>query len=236
MCNVTAVNLNTTKHKTALLLLRHSHISYATLCSKLDCKQEIDIDHSTARPRSKAHRRASRVALAVIWQLVALITSTHAQVGIHSTQDDPSDACTRAPENGGSTGAPVAHFPCLSFVPLSTTAAEATSPLPFSLSEPEKSLTLSSSVTVLQSSNSTSTHAVSTSTINITLRGTDQATSTSPPEQIHTVTNGTLSLVNNLNTTISQNSTTDFRSSVQATTFTQDSNSATNATTFPAVL
>jgi hypothetical protein len=94
MCNVTGVNLNTTKHKTALLLSRHSHIIYATLCSKLDCKQEIGIDHSTAMPRSKAHRRASRVALAVIWQLVALITSTHAQVGIHSTQDEPSDACT----------------------------------------------------------------------------------------------------------------------------------------------
>jgi hypothetical protein len=138
--------------------------------------------------------------------------------------------------NDGSTGAHVAHFPCLSFELLTTTSAETTTPLPFSLSEPETSLTLSSSTPVLQSSNSLSTQAVSTSTIDTTLWGTERATSTSPPEQVHTVTNGTLSPVSTLNTMISQNSTTDFRSSVQATAFTQDSNSATNTTIFPAVL
>jgi hypothetical protein len=62
---------------------------------------------------------------------------------------------------------------------VSTTAAETTSPLPFSLSPQDTSSALSSSVIASQSFNSTPNHAVSTSTLYTTLRGTEQATSTS---------------------------------------------------------
>jgi hypothetical protein len=140
----------------------------------------------------KARHPVSCIALAVIWQLVTLIPSTHAQTELHSTSsststsNNPSDACTRALKTDGSTGAPVAHFPCLSFAPLSTTTAEAASPLSFSLSAQETPSVLSSSVTVPQSFNSTSPHAVSKSTVYTTLRSNDPATSTSAPKQVHT--------------------------------------------------
>jgi hypothetical protein len=190
----------------------------------------------------KARHPVSCIALAVIWQLVTLIPSTHAQTELHSTSsststsNNPSDACTRALKTDGSTGAPVAHFPCLSFAPLSTTAAEAASPLSFSLSAQETPSVLSSSVTVPQSFNSTSPHAVSKSTVYTTLRSNDPATSTSAPKQVHTVTNGTLPSSGAASVALSQNSTTNFKSSVSTTIFTQDGSGVTNATMFPVML
>lgn len=197
--------------------------------------------YSNTMAKTNAHHRASRIALAVIWQLVTLIPSTRAQTDLHTTQDEPSDVCTRAPE---STGAPVAHFPCLSLEPLSTTAAAATSTL-FSLSPEETSSAISSSatVTVSQSLNSKSDnitsasgHAVSTSTIYTTLRENDPATGTSTPPQVQSMTNGTLSSSHATNTILSQNSTTDSNIYMPTTTLPKDADSAINATMFPVVL
>lgn len=185
--------------------------------------------------KTTAHH-ASRIALMVIWQLVTLITSTHAQAETHSTQDDPSDACTRATVNDGFAGAPVAHFPCLSFEPLSPTPTEATPSLSFSLSEQETSSTRSSFTSVSPSFNSTSDHGVSKTTVYTTLQGNDQATSTSTSDQVHTVTNGTLSTSATTDTSLSQNSTTVSISSTPITALPQDGGSATNVTMFPAVL
>jgi hypothetical protein len=108
--------------------------------------------------------------------------------------------------------------------------------LPFTLSEPETSSTPSSSVSIQQSVNSTSAHAVSTSTVHTTLQGNDQATSTSTSDQVHTVTNGTLSTSATTDTSLSQNSTTVSISSTPITALPQDGGSATNVTMFPAVL
>lgn len=191
-------------------------------------------------PKPKAHHLSFHFALVVIWQLIALITSTHAQAEIQSTLAAPSDACTRPPEF---TGAPGAHFLCLSLEPSSTTAAEATSSLTFSSAPQETSSTVSSSFTVPQSFNSTSTHtistsdsAVSTSTVYTTLRGNDPATSTSPPEQVQTMANATLSATVTSNTIRSQNSTTDSNTYIQIATLPHDSAGAKNATMFPVVL
>jgi hypothetical protein len=103
----------------------------------------------------KARHPVSCIALAVIWQLVTLIPSTHAQTELHSTSSSTStssnlsDACTRALETDGSTGALFAHFPCLPFTPLLSTTAEAASPLSFSLSAQETPSVLSSSLSTL---------------------------------------------------------------------------------------
>lgn len=187
-------------------------------------------------PKRESHSRASCIALAAIWQLVAIVPSIHAQTQIQSTQDDSSDACTRTPGNVSTTGAPDARFPCLSFEPVSTTSSEATSPLPFSLSKQETSLVLSSSVSVSQSFNSTSQNAVSTSTFYTTLRGTELATSTSTPEEIQIMTDGTHSSKGTANIVLPQNSTTNSGSSVPTTALPQDGDGTTNATMFPMVL
>ena len=191
---------------------------------------------------SKTRHLASCIVLAVMWQLVTLIPSTHAQTELHSTStststsNNPSEACTRALETDGSTGAPVAHFPCLSFAPLSTTTAEAASPLSFTLSVQGTSSALSSSTTVPQSFNSTLPHAVSTSTVYTTLQGTEQATSTYTPEQAQPKINRTLSSTGTTMALLPQNSTTNLQSSVPTMTFTQDNSGAANATMFPVVM
>jgi hypothetical protein len=185
--------------------------------------------------KTTAHH-ASRIALMVIWQLVTLITSTHAQAETHSTQDEPSDACTRATVNDGFAGAPVAHFPCLSFEPLSPTPTEATPSLSFSLSEQETSSTRSSFTSVSPSFNSTSDHGVSKTTVYTTLQGNDQATSTSSFEQVQTVANSTLAASGIANTILSQNSTTASTTFNPTTALPKDGGGATNATMFPAVL
>ena len=220
---------------------RQSHISYATirsprLQSRTYSRPEV-CNHFITMSRSKAHHRASCIALAVVWQLFTLTPSTHAQTQLLSTQDDPSDAGTRAPENDGLTGAPNAHFPCLSFVPVSTTLAGATSLLPFTLSKQQMSSAPSSSTSSLQSFNSTSNNDVSISTLYTTLRGTEQATSTSTPEQAQIITNGTtLSPNGSARTISSQNSTTDSTLSMHTTSSPKENDGATNATMFPVVL
>ena len=179
---------------------------------------------------------ASRTALAMIWQLVALIASTNAQTELHPTQHDPSDACTRVSDNDESIGAPGAHFLCLSFEPLSTTAAEAASPLPFTLSAQQTSSATVSSITIPQALNSTSNHDVSTTTLYTTLRCNDKTTSAFAPQQSHSMTNGTLSSHETAKTSFPQNSTADSQSPLPIIPIPKDGDGATNATMFPAVL
>jgi hypothetical protein len=179
---------------------------------------------------------ASRIALAMIWPLVTLIASTNAQTELHPTHHDPSDACTRVPDDDESTGAPGAHFLCFSFEPLPTTAAEAASPLPFTLSAQQTSSAIVSSTTIPQALNSTSNHDVSTTTLYTTLRGNDKATSTFAPQQLHSMTNGTLSSHATAKTSFPQNSTADSESSLLLTPLPKDGDGAANATMFPVVL
>ena len=179
---------------------------------------------------------ASHIALAMIWQLVTLIASTNAQTELHPTQHAPSDACTRVPDNDESSGAPGAHFLCLSFEPLSSTAAEAASPLPFTLSAQQTSSAIVSSTLIPQVLNSTSNHDVSTSTLYTTLRDNDKTASTLAPQQGHSMTNGTLSPHATAKTSLSQNSTTDFQSPLPIIPLSEDGDGATNATMFPVVL
>lgn len=187
-------------------------------------------------PKPKAHHRASSFTLAVIWQLVALIPSIYAQTQLQSTQDDTSDACTRVPANDGSTGAPAAHFLCLSFEPLSTTTAEETFSSPASLSEQQTLSTFFSSTTIPQTFNSTSDNVVSTSTIYTTLRGIEQATSIPTPDEIQIMTNGMFSPNGTAKTILSQNLTTGSDSAMPTTSLPQHGDGGVNATMFSVVL
>ena len=179
---------------------------------------------------------ASRIALAMIWQLVTLIASTNAQTELHPTHHDPSDACTRVPDDDESTRAPGAHFLCFSFQPLSTTAAEAASPLPFTLSAQQTSSAILSSTTIPQALNLTSNHDVSTTTLYTTLQDNEKTTSGFAPQQGHSMTNGTLSPHATAKTSLSQNSTTDSQSPLPIIPLSKDGDGATNATMFPVVL
>ncbi|GAB7328424.1 hypothetical protein MBLNU13_g00393t1 [Cladosporium sp. NU13] len=187
-----------------------------------------------------AYHLASRIALAVTCQLLTLIASTHEQAELHTTQDDPSGACTRAPEGNESTAAPGAHLLCFSFEPLSTTTAKAASPLPFSLSAQQTPPVLWSSTTtttrIPQAFNSTSNHGVSKSTVYTTLRGIGQATSTFTPEGVHNMANGTSSPNGVAFATMSQTSTTDSNHPLPTTALPEDSDGTANATMFPVVL
>ena len=122
------------------------------------------LNYPNTMAKTDAHLRASRMVLALICQLLALIASTNAQSDLQTTQANPLEACTPAQETDGSLAASVARSPCLSFAPLSTSTAEVTSSLPFSLSALGSSSTLSASTTVPQFVNSTLAEAVSTST------------------------------------------------------------------------
>ncbi|KAM0705880.1 hypothetical protein Q7P35_007240 [Cladosporium inversicolor] len=160
------------------------------------------------------------------------------KINIARHADKPSEACTRAPKVDGATGASNAHFPCLSFQPSSTTAAGAASSLSFSLLPQETSSAFSTSVTVPapQPINSTSDSTVATLTLFTTLRGNDQATSTSSQESAQTMTNATLSATITSNTVLSQNSTTDSRTYIPIASLPKHGGSTANVTMFPVVL
>ena len=131
-------------------------------------------------------------------------------------------------------------FTCLSFEPLSTTATEQPSPSLLSLSEQETSSALSSSVAaaVPQSLNSTSQNAVSTPTLYTTVRGTEQATSSSTSEKVQIIANGTLLLKSTANTFLPKNLTmgSDSDSSMPTISRPQDDDGATNASMLPVLL
>jgi hypothetical protein len=209
----TRANLDSTTPKYSLTHLDRPQYSSTNIGRNRDAHLNLWFPHSVIMINSKGYLRVAGLTLAVIWSLFTFAAQTNAQSEVRPTHKGLFDGCTRAPEHDESAGASGTLVPCLSFEPLSTTAAAETSASLFSLLTQENSSAPSSSTQPL---NSMSQPIILTSVTSMSLQGIEQATITTLQGQMQTTTYRTLSLNGTADTTLSLNSTTDGQLSMSA--------------------